>query len=570
MSRLVIENGIVYDPKNGVDGEEKDIFIEDGKVVESFSGNDADTIDASGKVVMPGGVDVHSHIAGSKVNAGRKMRPEEGTTYYSKKDYPRSGAGRSVISTFSTGYLYGKMGWTTVIDPAMPPLEARHTHEELADIPIIDKAAYPLVGNNWMVMEFLRKGDTKGLAAFIAWLLRSTKGYALKLVNPGGTESWGWGKNVGGLDDPVAYFDVTPGEIIRGLEEVNELLGLPHSIHVHGNNLGMPGNYKTALDTLDITKGVKPGSNVRDNIIHLTHAQFNSYAGKSWREFQSGAKDVAEKVGERDDVVMDMGQVIFGNTTTMTADGPFQFNLQKLNHLKWINSDVELETGSGIVPFIYRKNHPVNVVQWAVGLELALHLNDPEKLVLTTDHPNGGPFTYYPEVISWLTSEEARKEEMEDMHKNIEGATTLPTLDTEFDLVDITKITRSTSAKILGLEDRGHLGPGAVGDVAVYNLNPEKVDISKDYEKVREAFRTASYCVKDGEIVAKDGKIKKDKYGKTLWVDAKVPEDLEKEVGKEIEKKFKRYYTVNLNNYPTQEHYLKNPETISIDATGEF
>ncbi|KXB05228.1 protein fwdA [candidate division MSBL1 archaeon SCGC-AAA382A03] len=567
MSRLEIKNGIVYDPANGVSGEKKDILIEDGEVVESFSGDSVETIDASDKIVMPGGVDIHSHIAGSKVNAGRKIRPEEGRTYYSNKEYPRAGAGKSILSTFSTGYLYAKLGWTTVVDPAMPPLEARHTHEELSDIPIIDKAAYPLVGNNWIVMEYLKDDDLEGLAAYISWLLKVTKGYALKIVNPGGTESWGWGKNVGGLDDTVRHFDVTPADIIEGLQEVNEMLGLPHSIHVHGNNLGMPGNYRTALDTFDITKGVKSGSPDRDSVFHLTHAQFNSYAGKSWKEFSSGAEEIAKKVNQRDDVAIDMGQVIFGNTTTMTSDGPFQYNLQRLNHLKWVNADVEMETGAGIVPFVYHENHPVNAVQWAAGLELALQVDDPGKVMLTTDHPNGGPFTSYPKVISWLVSREARKAEMENVHKNVEKATTLTSLDRELSLGDVTQMSRSATAKVLGMTNRGHLGPGAKGDVAIYDLNPEKVDLSKEYEKVREAFENAAYCVKDGEVVVKDGEVKKDKYGSTLWVDSKVSDDLEEEVSKEIRKKFKKYYTVNIDNYPTQAEYVKNSEKISIDAT---
>ncbi|MFQ6079615.1 MAG: amidohydrolase family protein, partial [Thermodesulfobacteriota bacterium] len=51
-----------------------DIFIENGKIVEEASG---EKIDASGLIVMPGGVDIHTHIAGSKVNLGRLLRPED-------------------------------------------------------------------------------------------------------------------------------------------------------------------------------------------------------------------------------------------------------------------------------------------------------------------------------------------------------------------------------------------------------------------------------------------------------------------------------------------------------------
>ncbi|MHA1212326.1 MAG: amidohydrolase family protein, partial [Candidatus Heimdallarchaeota archaeon] len=107
------------------------------------------TIDASGLVVMPGGVDIHAHIAGPKVNAGRLLRPEDHMLdTHQKTPYARSGVGRSVPSTFYTGYAYAKLGYTCAMEPAMPPLEARHTHEELMDIPIIDKGAYTLLGSN--------------------------------------------------------------------------------------------------------------------------------------------------------------------------------------------------------------------------------------------------------------------------------------------------------------------------------------------------------------------------------------------------------------------------------------
>ncbi|MEE9594581.1 MAG: amidohydrolase family protein, partial [Candidatus Hydrothermarchaeales archaeon] len=74
---LIIKNGNVYDPLNNVRGDKKDIFVEDGVIVEGLEGNGHDVIDASGKVVMPGGIDVHSHIAGGKVNVGRSLRPED-------------------------------------------------------------------------------------------------------------------------------------------------------------------------------------------------------------------------------------------------------------------------------------------------------------------------------------------------------------------------------------------------------------------------------------------------------------------------------------------------------------
>ena len=110
MSDLIIKNGLVYDTLNRLDGEKKDIFIKDGIIVDKVNG-DAKIIDASGMVVMPGGVDIHSHIAGAKVNTGRALRPEDKPSEYNeaKTRVTRSGTGFSVPSTWSTGYRYAKL-----------------------------------------------------------------------------------------------------------------------------------------------------------------------------------------------------------------------------------------------------------------------------------------------------------------------------------------------------------------------------------------------------------------------------------------------------------------------------
>src|SRR5688572_30944035 len=75
-----IAGGTVYDPTNGIDGQIKDLWIAEGRIVEPPSDpavRPNREIDARGLVVMPGGIDMHCHIAGPKVNVARKMRPEE-------------------------------------------------------------------------------------------------------------------------------------------------------------------------------------------------------------------------------------------------------------------------------------------------------------------------------------------------------------------------------------------------------------------------------------------------------------------------------------------------------------
>lgn len=566
-NELLIKNGFVYDPLNGINGEVKDIAVLNGKIVEpSKLSTNAKVIDAKGKVVMPGGVDVHTHVAGPKVNVGRMYRPEDklhDPNLESRSPLLRAGGGFSVPTTFTTAYRYARLGYTTANEAAMPPLLARHTHEEIRDTPIIDQSAFTLLGNNWLAMEYIKKDQQENLDAFVAWMLKATKGYAIKIVNPGGTEAWGWGKNCTALDDPVPYFDVTPKQIIQGLAKANENLGLPHSIHLHANNLGHPGNYTTTLKTLSLTEGIRTNkSSGREQNVHLTHAQFNAYGGTTWKDFESKADELASYINSHDHLTVDAGFVTLDETTTMTADGPMEFGLTSMNHLKWANLDVELETGSGVVPYIYDPKLHVCGIQWAIGLELALLVKDPMKCMMTTDHPNAGPFTRYPVVMSWLMSKKARDEKMKTLHKWVPDRTKLAGISREMDLYDIAMMTRAGPAKCLGMmKEKGHLGVGADADIAIYDLNPKTTDVTQKPEEIIRAFSNSAYTIKDGDIVVKDGEVVAIPGSKkTIWTDADGFNN--KEVVDDIVEKFLKYYSVTLNNYPVQDVYLPHSSVV--------
>ncbi len=561
MAALLIKNGFVYDPVNGVDGEKMDIAVSRGRIVEKVGA--PHVIDASGMIVMPGGIDIHSHIVGAKVNSGRLLRPEDHYKDVERRtSVTRSGVGYSIPSTFTTGYRYSRMGWTTVMDPAMPPLKAKHTHEELNDTPMLDKGAYPLLGSNWFVLEYLRAKEFDECAAYVAWMMRATKGYAIKIVNPGGLEAWGFGRNVRDIDDPVPHFDITPREIVQGLCKVNKLLNLPHTIHVHTNNLGKPGNYATTLETLkcveDFAVDTKP-------IIHLTHCQFSCFAGHDWRTFRSASDEVAEYVNAHNHATLDIGQITFTDTTTMTADGPFQFILYQITGNKWVNNDVEAETSSGIVPFQYKRKSYVHAIQWTIGLELALQIQDPWKLFLTTDHPNGGPFTSYPKIITWLMSHKARMEVLKKLNRKAQRKTLLPELDREYTLSEIAIATRAGQAKALSLADKGHLGIGADADIAIYNLNPKRTHLAKHPAAIQRAFSNAAYTIKNGEVVVKNGEVVKSVNGKTFWTDVQASPSL-LEIQPELQKIFEEYYTVKYDNYIVPDHYLAQSAPIPVQA----
>ncbi|WP_067074751.1 formylmethanofuran dehydrogenase subunit A [Methanoculleus horonobensis] len=567
MAEYLIKNGLVFDPVLGIKGDKADIAIKDGKIVETTALSNPKVIDATGKTVMAGGVDIHAHVAGPKVNVGRNFRPEDKLfNCTAGHGIERMQGGFSVPTTIRTGYNYAHMGYTTVMEAAMPPLYARHTHEEMRDTPILDQGAYPVFGNNWFVLEYLKNHEIENTAAYIAWLLRATKGYAVKVVNPGGTEAWAWGLNCENVHDPVPYFDITPAQIIKGLIEANEYLGLPHSMHMHANNLGNPGNYTTTLDSFKLSEGIKPNSKFgRDQVMHHTHVQFHSYGGDSWANVESKATEIMDYVNSHDNITIDMGQVTLDETTTMTADGPFEHHLTELNHLKWANADVELETGSGVVPYVYSPNIKVCAIQWAIGLELGLLAKDPMRIFITTDHPNAGPFIRYPRVMKWLMSQEAREQQFDAFkHKDkVIDATNLAGIDRELDLYEIAQMTRAGPAKSLGLSHMyGGLAPGLEADVAVFDFNPNEPYAPDDIEK---AFLNAEHLFKAGVQVVRDHEIASNGNKRTLWVNAKVNEN--PQVMRDVKEKFLRYYTVTLNNYEVSGHYLPNPYVIEVDAT---
>ena len=97
------------------------------------------------------------------------------------------------------------------------------------------------------------------------------------------------------------------------------------------------------------------------------------------------------------------------------------------------------------------------------------------------------------------------------------------------------------------------------------HINPETTDIAKKFKTVRRAFKHAAYTIKDGKIVVKDGKVVGEASGRTMWLDVQTKEPCI--IDEEMKRKFKQYWTVEYDNYPVFDHYLKVPEKLSIKAS---
>ena len=121
------------------------------------------------------------------------------------------------------------------------------------------------------------------------------------------------------------------------------------------------------------------------------------------------------------------------------------------------------------MPIEYKNTSLIHAWQWAIGLEWYLLVEDPWRVVMSTDHPNGGSFLAYPQIIRLLMDRTYRQ----DMLKTVpaQGARAKRAgrpRPRSTRLSEIAIITRAGPARILGLKHKGHLGPGADADITIY------------------------------------------------------------------------------------------------------
>jgi formylmethanofuran dehydrogenase subunit A len=548
---IKLSGGKVYDPANKVSGEVRDIYVEDGKIVGApVDGRVAQDYDVKGRVVMAGAIDPHTHIGGGKMTIARMMIPEDHMKDEVKRTaLTRAGTGHAVPSTMVTGYRYAEMGYTACFEPAMLPANARQAHMEMGDTPMVDKGAFVMLGSDdYFLRQLAAKQEFERIKDYVAWTMHSAQAIAVKVVNPGGISAFKFNQRKLDLDEEHVYYHVTPRQIIVTLARALKELGVVHPLHVHGCNLGIPGNIESTLATIRAAEGLP---------LHMTHTQFLSYGTEGDRKFSSGAARLAELVNKTPNVSIDVGQVLFGQTCTASGDSMRQYAIGKSAHPKrTVIMDIECDAGCGVVPIRYRDKSFVNAMQWVIGLETFLLVEDPWRMFLTTDHPNGAPFYTYPHLIGLLMDKGFRDDMLQKINQDAAAMSILPTITRQYTLDEIAIITRAGPARSLGLQDRGHLGVGACADITVYRDNAD-----------REAmFKTPELVFKGGELVVKNGKVVKVTQGATHVARPAYDRAIEGP----LKTYFDRYLTVRMENYRLADEEIIDGDrgSIIVQPTG--
>jgi len=525
-----LTGGRIYDPANSINNEVKDIYIRDGRIIAKPGDDRIDKeIDVRGKVVMAGAIDMHTHIGGGKINIARTMLPEDhAADVVARTELMRSGCGHAAPSTLTAGYRYAEMGYTAGFEPAILPVNARQAHMEMGDTPIIDKGGYVMLGSDDFLLRMMASnGDQDAINNYVAWTMTHAQAIGVKVVNPGGINAFKFNQRKMDLDEKNQYYGVTPRDILLRLSTAVKELGVPHPLHVHGCNLGVAGNLEMTIDTMEGINGLP---------MHMTHIQFHSYGTEGDFKFSSGSAQIAETINKHKNITADVGQILFGQTVTASGDSMHQHAAHShASPNKWVTMDIECDAGCGVLPFKYKDQSYVNALQWMIGLETFLMVDDPWRVFLTTDHPNGAPFTSYPHLIRLLMDKTFRNDILSTLHPEAQKASHLASLDREYTLYEIAIMTRAGAAKLVGLADRGHLSVGGAADITVYTDN-------EDREKM---FSKPDYVFKDGTMVVKDGEIVEVTWGTTHVVKPEYDNSIEKS----LKPYFDKYHTQKMGNF---------------------
>ncbi len=121
MKKILIKNGLIYDPVQKINGTKSDIYIADGKITESFPDPEI-TIDADERAVFAGGIDPYVNIAAP------------GLDYLHRN--------KKLPSLKDIGLSYAKCGYVHIHQPLTPLLTAGYIWHSLNQIPYLDKSVW--------------------------------------------------------------------------------------------------------------------------------------------------------------------------------------------------------------------------------------------------------------------------------------------------------------------------------------------------------------------------------------------------------------------------------------------
>ncbi len=513
MSRLIIKNGLVFDPLNNIHGEIKDILIESGKIVEKFTNQkDVKEIDAKNKTVIPAATDIHTHVASQQVNWARLLSTDN--------DKFKETWNGLTLKSIAKAYLSN--GYTFILEANVFPSLAKHTIFNFKHLPVLDKAMLLNVSNLWPLELEFQRGKIDEMAIFLSDLLSKTFGFGFKVYNPFENEAWNLRELKNNISQPGRLYNFSALEVYENLVKCNERLGLPHSIHAHiegyETQIGKSNLFALLekLNSLNLEDLKSSDLKLRRNqIFHISHA--NTYAP------EGDNKKLIDFLNENRRFDIDLAFIGFNQVNPLiTSDRRLINSMLTENILdnpnKLISSAIEFEGDSFVSMRTFNKSNYHDCVLWANALDLALNVKDKIQVSLSLNFPNYANITNIPEIATWLVSNKARQTFMDGMDKDFLKNNPLQDNENLLNFSEFVIISRISPVISLGLGDfKGNFGIGADGDVNILDININDIEISKEHQTLKKALSNLDCVIKAGNIVKTGEIFNLDLDGNIFW-----------------------------------------------------
>jgi formylmethanofuran dehydrogenase subunit A len=160
---IVIKGGRVFDPSSGWDGAERDLFIENGRLVDRLSEVDQ-VIPAQGLAVTPAAIDIRSSVAAYGQNYLRLWG--------------------ALPSPRQVGESYALLGYTHIHEPFLTVPTANYVHHELAAIPVVDTSASLTLNLRDFDIWLKDAQQLPEVSAAWAYLMEHSRALNLRIVEP--------------------------------------------------------------------------------------------------------------------------------------------------------------------------------------------------------------------------------------------------------------------------------------------------------------------------------------------------------------------------------------------------
>lgn len=534
MEKIIIKNGLVYDPINEVKGEVKDLLIEEGKIVDKFtSDTEVKEIDASNKTVIPAALDIHTHVASRQMNWVRLL----GT----KNDLYQKVWKGLTLENIAKKYISN--GYTFILEANVYPSLAKKTTFDFMNLPGLDKAMLLNVSNLWALETEFEKEKIEDITYFLSDLLNLSKGFGFKLYNPFEAESWNFNVLREDLETKGRLYSFSPLKIYSYLTQAVEKMKLPHSIHGHIDGYENEKGQENIIKVLELVKDIKleSESQNRTQVFHLAHANAYNINGDNSK--------LIDLLNTNDNLDIDLGMLSFNEINPLiTSDRRLIHSYLNSDDYRVITNAVETEGDSFATLRQLKKSNKKDCHIWANAIELALKIKNKWQVQLSYNFPNYSDISNNPKISTWLVSKKARDAFMKDMNDEFLGETALSSLDDELTFFEYVILTRASPAKSLGLSKiKGGFSLGSDGDLNILDINMDDVSLSDDFEKLEKALDDLEYVIKGGAILKHEDKINLENNGKIFWSEGKVDQKAKKDIMKKKREFYQKYYSIFYN-----------------------